>query len=63
MAWVRSHCGPSFFIGGGGGGGGGSPSTPFIERRFGPAPLGLCSGPMYMYFSTPLVAPCFPFSI
>ena len=59
MAWVGSHCGSSFFIegGGGGGGGGGGPPTPFIERRFGPAPLGLHSGPMYMSFSTPLVAP------
>ena len=55
MAWVGSQCGPSFFIrgGGGGGGGGGCSLTPFIERRFGPAPLGLRSGPMYMSFSAP----------
>ena len=45
------------------GGGGGGPPTPFIERRFGPAPLGLCSGPMYMSFSTHSVAPCLPFFI
>ena len=45
------------YWGGGGGGGGGCPSTPFIEERFGPAPLGLRSRPMYMSFSTPSVAP------
>ena len=58
VAWVGSHCGPSFFIiifflrgGGGGGGGGGDSPTPFIKRRFGPAPLGLCSEPMvYIVF-------------
>ena len=46
LAWVGSHYGPSFFIG--------SPPTPFIKRMFGPAPLDLCSGPMYMSFSTPI---------
>ena len=56
MTWVGSHCGLSFFIGGGGGGGGG-PLTPFIKLRFGFTRLGLHSGPMYMSFSTPSVAP------
>ena len=36
-----------------GGGGGGGALTPFIEQRFGPASLGLRSGPMYMSFPTP----------
>ena len=51
--------GRASLLGGGGGGGGGSPEggvpsrggvppTPFIKRRFGPAPLGLRYGPMYM---------------
>ena len=55
VAWVRSRCGTSFFIGGvgGGGGGGGGPPTPFIKQRFGHVPLGLRSRPMYMSFSTP----------
>ena len=26
----------------------GGPPTPFVKRRFGPAPLGLRFGPMYM---------------
>ena len=41
----------------GGGGGRCGPPTPFIERRFGSAPLGLLSGHMYMSFSAPSVAP------
>ena len=35
----------------------GGPPTPFIKWRFGPTPLGLRSGPMYMSFSTPSVTP------
>ena len=35
----------------------GGPLTPFIKRRFGPTPLDLRYGPMYMSFSTPSVAP------
>ena len=42
VAWVGSHCGSGFFIGGG------VPVAPFIKQRFGPAPLGLRSRPMYM---------------
>ena len=44
VARVGPHCGPHFFIGG-------FFPIPFIKRRFGPAPLGSCSGPMS--FSTP----------
>ena len=35
---------------------GGCPSTLFIERRFGLAPLGLRSRPMYMSFSAPSIS-------
>ena len=47
----------------GGGGGGGGPSTPFIERRFGPAPLGLRYGLMHTSFSTPSLLKFFLTSI
>ena len=46
VAWIRPHCGPSFFIGE-------SPPTPFIEWRLGPAHLDLRSRLMYISFSAP----------
>ena len=33
----------------------GGPPTLFIKQRFRPAPLDLCSRPMYMSFSTPSI--------